>query len=238
MKKELNFITVFMLVLLSFHTYAQKEDVIGFWGVEKVAVGEENMTPVAKWFRINTDGSYQAGNGWLQNGQGSWQYDAENNLYSPKVDLDVANEFGGFTVSFAYGKMLWEREEEGMPVKVTLVPIETLPMSPADYLEGIWDLVEITENAQSILAAFDGEDKHKLFIRWDRVYINFSPEGKKLTGYWHIHGHRPEITLLPHQEGGTPESWKIEVNDKELLMSGISDSNRSIKRKYRRRNTF
>ncbi|MDN3689206.1 hypothetical protein [Cyclobacterium jeungdonense] len=238
MKKELNFITLCMLLLLSFRTYAQKEEVIGFWAVEKVMVGEESMTPVAKWFRINSDGSYQAGNGWLQNGQGSWQYDAENNLYSPKVDLDVANEFGSFRVSFEKEKMFWERTEEGMPVKVTLVPIETLPMSPADYLEGIWDLVDITENEQSILAAFDGNNKHKLFIRWDRIYINFNPEGKRLTGYWHIHGHRPEITLLPHQEGVEAESWEIEVNEKELLMSGISDSNRNIKRKYVRRNTF
>ncbi len=238
MKKELNSLVVFALILISFSTYAQEETVIGFWEVEVVEVGEENMTPVAKWFKINTDGTYQAGNGWLQNGQGNWNYDAENKMYSSTDSLDIADEFGGFSVSFHNEKMVWEREEEGMHVKVTLLPIEKLPMSPADYLEGIWDLVEITENEQSILNDFDKENKHKLFIRWDRIYINFSSEGKKLTGYWHIHGHKPEITLLPHQEDGKPESWRIEVNKKELLMTGISDSNRTIQRKYVRRNTF
>jgi hypothetical protein len=238
MKKELNSLVAFALILISFSTYAQEETVIGFWEVEVVEVGEENMTPVAKWFKINTDGTYQAGNGWLQNGQGNWNYDAENKIYSSTDSLDIADEFGGFSVSFHNEKMVWERMEEGMHVKVTLLPIEKLPMSPADYLEGIWDLVKITKNEQSILNDFDIENNHKLFIRWDRIYINFSPEGKKLTGYWHIHGHKPEITLLPHQEDGKPESWRIEVNKKELLMTGISDSNRTIQRKYVRRNTF
>jgi len=238
MKKELNSLVVFALILIPFSTYAQEETVIGFWEVEVVEVGEENMTPVAKWFKINTDGTYQGGNGWLQNGQGNWNYDAKNKIYSSTDSLDIADEFGGFSVSFHNEKMMWEREEEGMHVKVTLLPIEKLPMAPADYLEGIWDLVEITENAQSILNDFDKENKHKLFIRWDRIYIHFSSEGKKLTGYWHIHGHKPEITLLPHQEDGKPESWRIEVNKKELLMMGISDSNRTIQRKYVRRKTF
>lgn len=238
MRKKLNFKIVFMLTLLSFHSYAQKENVIGLWEVEKVNVGEEIMTPVAKWFKINPNGTYQAGNGWLQNGQGIWNYDTKTNIYSAIDSLDIADEFGGFTVSFENEKMYWERKEEGMQVKVTLVPIEKLPMSPADYLKGIWDLVEITENEKSIIDNFDNENKHKLFIRWDRIYINFSPEGKKLTGYWHIHGHKPEIILLPHQEDGKPEKWKIEVNKKELLMVGISDTNRNIERKYVRRNTF
>jgi hypothetical protein len=238
MKKELKTLFVLALTLFSFATYAQTERIIGLWGVEKVAVGEQSMTPVAKWFRINPDGTQQAGNGWLQNGNGHWNYDSKKNLFTATDPLNVADEFGGFTVSFDGTKMLWQREEEGMPVTITLIPIEKLPMSPADYLKGIWDLVEITEKGTSILNDFDQEDKHKLFIRWDRVFINFSPEGEKLTGYWHIHGHKSEITLLPHQEDGTVESWRIEVNEKELLMTGISESNRTIQRKYVRRNTF
>ena len=125
-----------------------------------------------------------------------------------------------------------------MSVKVTLSPIEELPVAPSDYLEGLWDLVEITENDISILDSFDGKDEHKLHFRWDRIFINYSPDGERLTGYWHIHGHRPDITLLPHQEDGTVESWRVEVNEKELLMTGLSDSNRTIQRKYVRRNTF
>lgn len=238
MKKELKTLAVLALTLFACTAIAQKERMVGLWMIEKVTVGKENMTPVAKWTRINSDGTYQAGNGWLQNGSGQWNYDLKNNLYTASDPLDIVDEFGGFTVSFDGTKMLWQREEEGMQVEVSLLPIEKLPRSPADYLKGIWDLVEITENETSILDDFDQENKHKLFIRWDRIYINFSPEGYRLTGYWHINGHRPEITLLPHQENGTPESWRVEVNEKELLMTGISESNRTIQRKYVRRNTF
>ena len=238
MKKELNTLVVLALTLISFTSNAQKEKMTGLWEVEKVTVGKEIMTPVAKWFRINADGTYQAGNGWLQNGSGHWNYDAKNNLYTAADPLGMTDEYGGFTVSFDETKMLWQREEEGMQVTVTLKPIEKLPMSPADYLKGVWELVEITDNGVSILDDFDEENQHKLFIRWDRIYINFSPEGEKLTGYWHIHGHKPEITLLPHQENGTVESWRVEVNENELIMTGISESNRDIQRKYVRRNTF
>lgn len=238
MKEKFTSIIALASLLLSFSAYTQENNVIGFWKVASVAVGDENMTPVAKWFRINANGLYQTGNGWLQNGQGNWFYDIENNIYSSTDSLDVADEFGGFKVSFQKEKMLWEREEEGMQVKVSLLPIKELPMSPADYLEGIWDLVEITENEESIIHDFDADNRHKLFIRWDRIYINFSTEGERLTGYWHIHGHKPEITLLPHQESKKPESWKIEVNKKELLLMGISDSNRTMQRKYVRKSTF
>lgn len=238
MKKILLTLVVLAWTFVSFATYAQKERMTGLWTVENISVGQESMTPVAKWFRINKDGTYQAGNGWLQNGNGHWYYDPEKNLFTATDSLDMADEFGGFTVSFDGTKMLWEREEEGMVVTVTLMPIVMLPMSPADYLKGIWDLVEITENKVSILDSFDNDDKHKMQFRWDRIYINFSPEGDRFTGFWHIHGHRPDITLLPHHEDGTEESWRIEVDEEELLMTGISESNRTIQRKYVRRNTF
>lgn len=238
MQKKIKYIISFNLLLICFQSFSQKEKIIGFWQVEQVEIGEENMTPVAKWFKINANGNYQSGNGWLQSGQGKWVYDSKNKLYSAIDSLDVLDEFGAFSVLFDNENMIWKREEEGMTVKVTLQPIIKLPMSPADYLKGIWDLVEISKNKKSILNDFDKNNKHKLFIRWDRIYINFSPEGKKLTGYWHIHGHKSQITFLPHNKNENPETWKIEVNKKELIMKGISDSNKTIYKKYLRRNSF
>ena len=238
MKKQLNFTLIILLISCSFSIYAQKENLIGLWEIEKVEVGEENMTPVAKWTKINADGTFQSGNGWLQNSRGIWNYDNENNKYSATDSLDIFDEFGGFTVSFDQKKMFWEREEEGMQVKVTLGLIHELPMATSDYLEGMWQLVDISEKGQSILEEFENAQEHKLFIRWDRMYMKFSSEGKKLTGYWHINGHKPEITLLPHQADENVESWRVEVNKKELIMTGISDSNKMIERKYIRKNTF
>lgn len=238
MQHSFKSITTLLFLLLSFNIYAQRNKVIGFWTIETVSVGKQNMTPVAKWTKINADGSFQSGNGWLQNSKGSWNYDAQTNQFSALDSLGLKDEFGGFTVSFDKGKMYWERQEEGMPVKVTLKRIHNLPMAPADYLVGLWDLSGITKNNQSILKDFDANNKHRLFIRWDRMYINFSPEGKKSTGYWHINAHKPILTFLPHQEGAKPESWRIEVNKKELIMTGTSEKNKGIQRTYSRRNTF
>lgn len=227
-----------LLLLFAFNTFAQKNRIIGFWEMESVTVGEQNMTPVAKWTKINADGTFQSGNGWLQNSAGTWSYDEKNNIFSSKDPLGIREDYGGFTVSFDKEKMIWEREEDGMPVKVTMKPIQKLPMAPADYLVGLWDLEEITANDQSIIRDFDKDNKHRLFIRWDRIYINYAPDGTKFTGYWQINAHKPEVTFLPHSEGEKPESWFIEVDGHELKMTGISDSNRDIQRIYFRRNTF
>ncbi len=226
------------LLLLSLTINAQKSKIIGFWEIKNVFVGDQNMTPVAKWTKINADGTFQSGNGWLQNAEGIWSYDADNNIYAAIDSLGINDEFGGFRVSFNDKNMHWEREEEGMSVKITLIPIEKLPKAPADYLVGVWDLTEITKNKKSFLNEYDANNKHKLFIRWDRIYINFTPDGKKLTGYWHIHGHKPEITILPHQESKKSESWRIEVGKEKLIMTGISVSNKNIQREYHRKNTF
>lgn len=227
-----------ILTLGACNTFAQSQSPIGFWAIEKVSIGDQAMTPIAKWSKIHADGTYESGNGWLQSARGTWQFDPKTHVFSANDPLDVADEFGGFTVSFEGDKMYWEREEEGMPVKVTLKPIDKLPMSPADYLEGIWDLEEITENGASILADYDPNNKRKIFMGWDRIYRDFDAEGRRSSGFWHIDGHRPEITLLPHQQGKSPEGWRIEVNEKTLTMTGISDSNQDIQKKYIRRNTF
>ncbi len=238
MKKSFNQSLVLLFFSISFFSYSQKPHIIGLWEVNKVSVGKKNVTPVAKWTKINKDGTFQSGNGWLQHSKGIWNYDRQNNIFSTTDSLAVFDEFGGFTISFENKKMIWKRNEKGMSVKVILSPIKELPMSSSDYLKGIWDLVELKENGKSILHDFDSENRHNLFIGWDRVYINFTPTGKKLRGYWHIHGHRPEITLLPHQQGREIEKWRIEVTKKELVMIGISNSNRKIQRKYIRKKTF
>lgn len=238
MKNQIKQFLTYTLLLVSYFAYSQENSMIDLWQIKKVEVGEDNMTPVAKWTRINANGTYQSGNGWLQNSSGTWNYEKKTNTYSAVDQLDIRDEFGGFTVSFQNDLMIWEREEEGMSVKVILERIKELPMSPADYLEGMWKLSEISKNEEVISINSAGEDKAKLFIRWDRIFLGFSPDGNKSSGYWHIHGHKSEITLLPHQENGLAESWKIQVNEKELIMTGLSDSNKGVQRNYIRQYSF
>lgn len=232
----MNKLIVLIMVLFFLPSHSQKDKIIGLWEIERVMVGNKNMTPIAKWTRINNDGTFESGNGWLQNSKGKWFYDVEKRIYKTTDLLDVFDEFGGFNLFFEAEKMIWERIEEGVRVKVFLRSIKELPMATADYLEGVWELTEIIKKGSSVLKKNDINEKHKLFFRWDRVLVKFLPNERKKYGYWHIHGHRPEITFLFKKE--VTEKWKIKVNSKELLMIGISNNNKNIEKKYVRKNSF
>ena len=231
MKTKISLIA-FLLVFNITNSIAQ--DIIGFWEIKKVEVGGKTMTPVAKWTKINKDGSYQSGNGWLQNSEGTWTYDKKSNLYSPVETNGLKDEFGPFTVEFKDNTMTWLRDEEGRIVTVSLEKIDKMPKSTADDLIGLWDLSDIIKNETSILDTYDPENKHYIYIGWDRIYRERTPQGKRSKGYWHINGHRPELTLLSHDKSKPAEIWKVEIITTELKMIGISDSNKGTKIKYQR----
>ena len=44
----------------------------GLWEIEKVKVGDKEMTPIARWVRLNPDKSQKSGNGWFQHSIGTW----------------------------------------------------------------------------------------------------------------------------------------------------------------------
>lgn len=225
-------------VLIITSTSLCAQQIIGFWEIKEVKVGDEIMTPVAKWTKINADHTYQSGNGWLQNAVGTWTYDMQNKTFFPKETNGIKDEFGAFNVSFDHNNMIWERTEEGMSVTVTLAPITEMPMSTADQLVGLWDLTKVIKNEQNITSDYDPNDKHYIFIRWDRIFVARTPEGTRATGYWHIHGHRPELTLMSHNPDKGIESWRVSVNNSDLNMIGISDSNKNLELIFSRLNAF
>ena len=204
----------------------------------KVQVGNNEMTPVAKWTKINADGSYTTGNGWLQNGEGKWSYDATENSFLPVETNGIKDPFGAFQVRVEGKQLQWEREEEGAKVIVTLSPIEELPSSIANELKGLWGLQEVQADGAVITDRFDPEGKHYIFIRWDREYRERTVEGNRASGYWHIHGHRPELTLIPRAEGAGVERWMAEVNNQILILKGSSEGNKGQIRTYQRLSEF
>ena len=231
------FISLFAALLFTFF-YIPAQTIVGFWEVTKVQAGGQTMTPVSKWTKINKDGSYQSGNGWLQNAEGNWTYDDDKNLFSPVESNGVKDNFGPFTVEFNADTMTWLREEEGMIVTVSLKKITKKPKATADQLVGLWDLNTITKEGKSTLELFDPNNKYYVFIRWDRVYMERMPNGNRSTGYWHIHAHKPEITLLSHDKKKPDETWLVAISAKELKMSGISNTNKGIEMSFKRIHEF
>lgn len=206
----------------------QKNNVVGLWGVEMVMVGERDVTPVAKWFRINQDGTNQAGNGWLQNSEGTWKYDEQNHTYESINKNGIADEFGPFSIHFEEEKMVWQRDEEGMDVTVTLSRIDELPKAPADLVQGLWDLEQVFEKESDITEDFDAADLYYIFIRWDRIYVERTVEGERTSGFWHMDAHQPHITLISHQDEKKREAWNVDVSDSTLVLTGLSDSNKNL----------
>ena len=172
--KAFNPITaLFLSLIILTSCTAQNEKFIGLWEIQKVMVGSEQMTPVAKWARINQDGTYESGNGWLQNTSGTWTYKSGERSLMMTSTLDIADEYGGFTIAYDHDKMNWTRNEEGMEVKIILKPITELPMSPADYLEGGWELDDASPNQPS---------NERIMIRWDRIYVHFDADNRRRAG--------------------------------------------------------
>ena len=223
MRKKI-LLTLFLISIVAPTLLAQRP--VGQWSVVEVKVGSKLRTPQARWTTISKDGTYQSGNGWLQNAEGHWTYDNNKKLLSFKETNGLIDNFGPFTVEFMDDRMRWLREEEGMIVEVTLKKIDTRPKGPADLVVGLWELETEEELANQLL-----------FIRWDRIYINRSKNGR-FTGYWHMHGHKPELTFLPHSNNEKVESWRIEATEKRLKLIGVSDSNKDQERNFTRRYQF
>lgn len=204
------FISFCLLILIT--QSCNDKSIYGIWEVSSVSMGDQSMTPIAKWFNIKADGSSTSGNGWLQNSKGTYRYDESSMTYLPINEFGVKDSYGAFTIKeLTEDLMVWTHEEDGALITVQLKKVIEIPKGPADKLVGLWK----PEN----------NEQNTLRIRWDRIYVEMKNE-KRSTGYWHIHGHKPEVTFLPHSKDSEPETWKIEVVASKLIMSGLSDSNR------------
>jgi hypothetical protein len=210
----------------------------GLWEVTEVTAGERLVTPVSKWTRIHPDGTFESGNGWLQNSVGTWVFEEKTSEFFLSDKFGLKDEYGPFLVQFTNREMIWTREEDGMKVVVRLRKIESLPVSTADLLIGLWDLEKAEQAGNGITNRFDPDNKYYVFIRWDRIYVERTPAGDRQAGYWHINAHRPEVTFLSHVQGKNPESWKVEVSEKSLEMRGISESNQDLVLFFRRIHQF
>ena len=84
-----------LLILSLFHTYLPAQ-ITGLWEVEKVKVGEQEMTPVAKWFDLKEGNRLHSGNGGVRNTLGAWNYNSENSELLFQNEQGKADEMGAF----------------------------------------------------------------------------------------------------------------------------------------------
>ena len=123
--------------------------IYGLWEVVSVQVGKENMTPTAKWFQLDKNGHFQAGNGGLQNQTGHFQF-TEQKLFVSDSN-GKKDEFGPFEVQLKNNQMYWKRLEEGHEVTVSLQKVDTQPLAPWDSIIGTWQIEQVMANGVDIV---------------------------------------------------------------------------------------
>lgn len=195
-------------------------DIIGLWKVDQVTVGDQNLTPTAKWFLFENNGNMTSGNGWVQNSLGNWTY-YEAQLTLLQTTPQQTDEFGAFQVAFEGKNMIWQRMEEGEKVIVTLSSTNEKPLAPWDEIVGVWELqgMETLNNKTSSGAIADVEPQ-SYFFRWDRRFVEMNAAGERTdTGIWHIEAHSPTLTMF-FDSNTSKQVWAIEIMGNQMILKG------------------
>lgn len=244
---------VIVFLLIGFVAYGQKKQptkqpvkkqpveqpppVDGFWLVTKVTVGTKELTPIARWFKIEK-GKHTSGNGWLQHSFGTYKFDKKNSELVFVTNNEPEDEFGAFKVERKGPLMTWNRKEEGEMVVVELKPITELPKSPSDDVKGLWVLEAAIDRELDVTKSYDPDHKQFLFIRWDHKYDRQINAYERISGYWFCDAHRPEITLISEDRVQQDEQWSIVIEGPKLTLKGASDNVKTMVLVYKRATDF
>ncbi len=208
---------VFLIVsflLLSAYSNAQ---ISGLWEATKVQVGIEEMTPVARWSLFNEDGSFTAGNGWLQNGDGTWSFDEQSSEISLTNITGFDDEFGAFSVDIVSDELMyWKRMEDGQEVIVTYERIEEMPKDLRTNVVGLWQIERVWEGDKDITSNYTKGESWFYHIRWDNLVNMMNPEGRT-SGMWRIDAHRPTLDILYYDEKKSLDYWALSFESEDLM---------------------
>lgn len=222
-----------LVTILSAH--AQVE---GLWVVKAVTVGNQDKTPVAKWFRFSA-GKYTSGNGWQQHTVGSYHYEKNSSALLLRADNEPSDPFGEFVVASTGNTMTWTRQEEGEVVSVTLEAAKEIPPSITDQVKGLWDLVLAMRLNKVITLEIDPHGSQYLFIRWDRVFVKSISQKQQIRGYWFMNGHKPELKFINESSNQQSETWNVAFDKgRNMVLTGASESVKGITLMYARKIQF
>ena len=218
------------LVLLIFSSCGVNKQLEGLWQIEKVEVGNQEMTPIAKWARLNKDQTHESGNGWNQHSIGSWNYNSKENKIMISNENGLEDAFGGFTIKqLSQEKMTWWRVEEGEEVTVHLNKINNIPSSPANTLLGVWKL---NSNPKEV----SNENISYLFLRWDNILVSRQEnEGRRYAAY-KTHGHKNEVEFIYYEDPLRLERWEYSFDGKNTLLLSKNDEGKITELRYERIN--
>ena len=171
----------------------------GLWQVDEVRVGDQVMTPVAKWFEFHQDYRLIGGNGGLRNLNGSYEQDIEAKTLLFHDAAETPDEYGPFTYKIGKDELVLKREEEGMPVSVFMSRTTEQPVAPWDQVVGRWRIMKQSEGTPQM---------NSISIRWDRRYALRTEAGQQ-AGVWHINAHAPVLRMLSDAGDDQDSQWEL-----------------------------
>jgi hypothetical protein len=213
------------------------EIVEGFWLVTKVSVGPRDVTPVARWFKIEK-GKQVSGNGWTQHSFGTYKFDKKKSELLFITANEPEDEFGAFKVERKGPLMTWSRKEERELVMVELKPITELPMSPSDHAKGLWVLDSAMDRDLDVTKTYDPDHKHFLFIRWDHQYVRQINAHERISGYWFFDALQPIVSFISENREQEDEQWTATIEGPKLTLKGSSENVREMTLVYSRATEF
>lgn len=205
-----------IIVVMGMLACGEKPSIQGLWMVTSVQVGDEEMTPNARWMQFHADSTQQSGNGFFQHSYGSWSLN--QNKLSTKNTNGLTDSYGPFTISYHADTMRWERIEDEQLVIVKLRRIEELPQTYADQLLGLWKLEQATSSDNYFSESVGPSDY--LFIRWDKRFVLHNDSGR-FSGMYHVNGHRPRLIFIPNDEEMERSYWEIDAQPNQLKLKKL-----------------
>jgi hypothetical protein len=206
--KTIQILLISLIILLG-TICGKSQEFVGLWQIQKVEVGSQEMTPIAKWSRINEDHTHESGNGWYQHSIGTWNYNSENK----KIDLVNTNglkdEFGAFSILISTDQeMIWSRQEGEDTVILSFKRIDKIPQSPSNKLLGVWKLkTEVKESVDPYL-----------FFRWDQILIDQQKVNEKKYAIYKTHGHKQELQIIYYEDPLRQENWNYQFDSNNHLI--------------------
>lgn len=227
---------VVILSVISFLNYScenknlNKNSIEGLWLVEKVNVGKDEMTPIARWMQFNIDSTQVSGNGWLKHSFGSWSLNDKNQLKINNLN-GLSDDSEPFLINLEKDKMIWRRIEENQKVQVFLKRINKLPTSSGNNLMGLWKLESYKKDEKDITNKENPKNNQTLYLSWDNVYREHNLLSGRKVGVYKIHGHKPELQMVNYGKNPQFNFWNFSLIKNKLIL--ISRDNKTIKT-YRR----
>lgn len=227
---------ILLIIFLSFFSCEKVKTIDGLWVVKSVVVSDEIMTPNARWMRFNSDFTQQSGNGWLQHSVGTWNFNKKSMELSIKNTNGLIDENEPFKISFEDKKMIWKRMEEGQNIKVILERSSELPQTYGDKLFGLWEL-ERTIGSDNYFEESDKKEMgNYIYFRWDKRFVIESEKGR-VNGVYNVHGHKPEVELIPYKDQVNRNFWKIDFEENRITLK-LLNSEKIITREFKRMQQF